>query len=77
VADTLTDAELPGYCELHCRTDCALFHSSHLNRILELAGHPEGYAKIVPEGFHTVRAHSMDPIVKLARERMLNPGDAK
>jgi hypothetical protein len=66
----LTDAELPGYCELHCRTERALFHSKHLNRMLELAGHPEDYFKTVPKGWHIVREHTMDPLVKLARERM-------
>lgn len=65
----LTDAELPGYCEIHCRTERALFHSRHLNRMLELAGHPPGYHKTVPEGWHTVRETTMDPLVKLARER--------
>ncbi len=66
----LTDAELPGYCQIHCRTERALFHSSHLNRMLALAGHPPDYVKSVPEGFHTVYADTMDPLVELATERL-------
>lgn len=66
----LTDAELPGYCESHCRTDVALFHSQHLNRLLELAGHPDGYHKTVPEGWHQVGPNTIDPLVKLARARI-------
>lgn len=66
----LTDAELPGYCEIHCRTERALFHSGHLNRLLALAGHPPEYFKTVPEGWHTVRENTIDPLVKLAQERM-------
>ena len=65
----LTDDELPGYCEIHCRTERALFHSSHLNRMLALAGHPPGYHKTVRDGWHTVYSESMDPLIKLARER--------
>lgn len=66
----LTDDELPGYCEIHCRTERALFHSKHLNRILALAGHPPDYHKTVPEGWYTVRENTMDPLIKLAREHM-------
>lgn len=66
----LTDMELPGYCEIHCRTERALFHSKHLNRMLELAGHPADYQQTVPEGWHTVREETMDPLINLARQRM-------
>ncbi len=71
----LTDQELPGYCEIHCRTERALFHSKHLNRMLELAGHPDGYFKTVPEGFHAVYSETMDPLIKLARERAAHSKD--
>lgn len=65
----ITDDDLPGYCEIHCRTERALFHSSHLNRMLALAGHPPGFHKCVPDGWHVVREHTMDELVSLARER--------
>lgn len=69
----LTDAELPGYCEIHSRTERALFHSNHLNRLLALAGHPDGYYKTVREGWYTVREETIDPLAKLARERLPAP----
>ena len=34
----MTDEELLGYAEIHCRTEVAAFHVDHLNRILALAG---------------------------------------
>ena len=34
----MTDTELLGYAEIHCRTEVAAFHVDHLNRILALAG---------------------------------------
>jgi len=34
----LTDDALIEYCYTHCRTPRALFHESHINRLLELAG---------------------------------------
>lgn len=33
----LTDAELPGYATIHCRTEIAAFHKKHVVRLLELA----------------------------------------
>lgn len=70
----LTDEQLPDYCETHCRTERALFHSRHLNRMPSLAGHPPDYHKTVPEGWYTVRENTMDPLVKLARERRTSAG---
>lgn len=34
----MTDTELLGYAEIHCRTEVAAFHVDHVNRILALAG---------------------------------------
>ncbi len=34
----MTDDELIGYADLHCRTERALFHRDHVNRLLTLAG---------------------------------------
>ena len=34
----MTDEELLGYAEIHCRTEVAAFHVDHVNRILALAG---------------------------------------
>ena len=37
----LTDDELIPYCRLHSQTERALFHSSHVARLLRLAGREE------------------------------------
>ena len=36
--DDMTDDALIEYCHAHCQTPRALFHESHINRLLELAG---------------------------------------
>lgn len=68
----LTDEQLLGYCALHCRTERALFHSSHLNRMLELAGYPSDYNKSVTEGWHSVHENTLGPLIRLAEERIRN-----
>ena len=65
-----TDRELIDYCETHCRTERALFHSDHLNRMLALAGNPPDYYRTIRDGWHQVYDNTMDPLVKLARERL-------
>lgn len=63
----LTDEQLINYCELHCRSERALFHADHINRMLELAGHPEGYPLRVTRW---LSAHDgMQELVGLARAR--------
>ena len=39
----MTDSELIGYCRLHCRTPRALFNGKQVNRMIELAGFPDGW----------------------------------
>lgn len=36
----MTDDELIGYCEIHCKTERAQFHASQINRMLVLSGAP-------------------------------------
>lgn len=68
-----TDAELIGYCEIHCETERALFAGAHINRMIELAGFPPGFpAAVSPDGF--LSAHEeMAELCKLARERLASP----
>jgi len=37
----LNDEELIGYCEIHCKTERALFHIDHIRRMWKLANEPE------------------------------------
>ena len=69
----MTDEELIGYCELHCTTERALFHVDHLDRMLELAGRPDGYVKTCKDWvtkWYSVHEDEMLPLCNLARERM-------
>lgn len=65
-----TDAELIGYCELHCQTERALFNGAHINRMLALAGHPEPYVREVPDDQFFSAHGEMEVLCKLARERL-------
>ena len=38
MSEPVTDEQLLGYAEIHCRTEVAAFHVDHVNRILALAG---------------------------------------
>lgn len=66
----MTDDELIRYCDSHCETQRALFHRDHVNRMLSLAGHPEGWAREVPEYQQWLSVHDeMKDLCELARER--------
>jgi hypothetical protein len=65
----MNDRELIDYCELHCESERALFKGIHINRMLELAGHPKGFVSSV--GYDEwVSVHDpMKELCKIARER--------
>ena len=64
----MNDDELIGYCSIHCTTERALFHRDHINRMVELAGNPPGFTRVVDEEFLSAK-ESMRRLVELARER--------
>lgn len=67
----MSDEDLIGYCEIHCRTQRALFHRDHVNRMLVLAGHPEGFVKEIPEWQEFISVwDEMEELCRLATERM-------
>lgn len=69
-APSQDDLRLIGYCEIHCRTERALFIGRDINRMLALAGHPAGFARRVPpEAWFSVHDDMAD-LCRLARERM-------
>lgn len=61
-----TDEELLGYVELHSKTERALFHVSHINRLLELSGHP----KVSWVGFASMYYPEARPLIEEARRRL-------
>lgn len=59
-----SDEEFLGYFELHSRTDLALFHRGHVERLLKMAGQP------IPAGlgeWTSVRHDVADPLIAQAR----------
>jgi len=71
-----TDEDLLGYCEIHCKTERALFHHTDIERVYALAGCPRTFHPEY-EDFVTVFEDEMMPLIKLARERMANPPPLK
>ena len=63
---TIPDADLPGYCWSHCRTERALFHEDHINRLLHLAG----VEKRASAEWASYRPETLDPIIELAKDCM-------
>lgn len=62
-----TDKELLGYCEIHCKTERALFHADHVNRVIALAGMCDQFLPVV--GWVSVHGE-MQELVDLARARL-------
>jgi len=65
----MTDAELIGYCDIHCETERALFNERQINRMIELAGYPDEFVREVRVGWYSVH-QEMKELVRLARERV-------
>jgi NADPH-dependent ferric siderophore reductase len=64
--DDMTDEQLVGYTELHSQTERALFHSGHVNRMLELAGREER----IPEGWYAWHYCEAKRTIEAARENL-------
>ena len=71
----MTDLDLIGYCDMHCETQRALFNSDQVNRMLALAGHPEGYAKAIPPNQWISVYDEMKDLCARAKERLNYYGD--
>ena len=65
----ITDSHLIGYCEIHCKTERALFGSDHVNKMIELAGFPENFLKSVPAGGWYPLHAEMEELCALARAK--------
>ena len=63
----MSDDEFIVYCELHAETDRALFQGKHVNRMLELAGFPNGYPKSIKEDQFVSLHEAMTELCRLAR----------
>lgn len=65
----MRDVDLVAYCELHCRTERALFHRDHVARMYGLANQGHGPYGL-PE-FVSVRENVMLPLVEAARKNLV------
>lgn len=70
------DGDFIGYCELHCKTERALFHRDHIKRMAQLAG-DAALLDVVDTLAEWITAHedAMLPLVEKARAR-LSAGNA-
>ena len=62
----MSDAQFVSYMDMHSRTERALFHKDHINRLLALAGEE-------PDEVHEWQAwhyHDMKPILDKVRSRL-------
>lgn len=76
MANGMNDRDLIGYCEIHCQTERALFKGDDVNRMIRLAGYPEGYVREVP-GHQFFSLHDeMEELVKLSKARLVSPSSA-
>jgi hypothetical protein len=71
----MTDAELIGYCEIHCETERALFVGAHINRMIALAGFPPGFPAAVPPDEFRSAHEEMAELCELARDRIKAAAD--
>jgi hypothetical protein len=62
----MTDPELIGYCDIHCESERALFNERQINRMIELAGYPDGFVRDVSIGWYSVH-DEMKALVRVAQ----------
>lgn len=63
------DESFLGYCEIHSRTERALFNGGQIRRLLELADLPVP-RDIRDSSWLTMRSCVADPLIYTARERL-------
>lgn len=69
-----TDESFLNYCEIHCRTERALFCGTDARRIYALAGYDVVFSD---EDFYSIYEVEMTPLIERARERLRNPPPPK
>jgi len=62
----MTDDDLIGYCDLHCKTPRALFNGNQINRMISLAG---SCLAPIPEDSWISLHETMEGLVRAARKR--------
>lgn len=68
----MTDDQLIKYCDAHCKTAKALFAAWRVNRMIELAGNPIRFPRLLGGEFRQMHGE-MQELVDLARKRKARP----
>ena len=70
----MNDKEFLGYLETHGQTPRALTIGRDVNRLLALAGHPEGYIeKVKDDDWFCLPLEASEPLIDMARARLAHP----
>ena len=70
----MNDKEFLGYLETHGQTTRALTIGRDVNRLLMLAGHPEGYIeKVNDDDWFHLHLEVSGPLIDMARARLAHP----
>lgn len=66
----MTDEEFIDYCDIHSRTERALFSGKQIHRLLTLTGKALGPVESVVDGWFSMHFDVAEPLIKEARERL-------
>ena len=69
MAGAMKGEHLIGYCEIHCKTERALFSRQQVNDMIELAGFPEHFVGQIRQSWISLH-EEMEELCKLARKRI-------
>lgn len=72
----MSDKDFIGYCSSHCKSDRALFVGRDVNRMLKLAGYPNGFVSRVPDGEWFSLHEPMEELVRHAERRLVQRSSA-
>lgn len=70
----MNDQDFLDYLEIHGETPRALVIGRDVNRLLTLAGHPDGYLeKVEDDRWFNLYTEISAPLIAMARARLANP----
>lgn len=69
----MDDDHFIGYCEIHCKTERALFSGAQINRMLDLAGNPPDFVRWLPASNWYSVHEPMQELCDLAKARIKPP----
>lgn len=76
IENGMSDKDFIGYCSSHCKSERALFVGRDVNRMLKLAGYPNGFVSRVPDGEWFSLHEPMEELVRHAERRLVQHSSA-